>query len=135
MIDGLDKQAIERIAAHQSLTLNVNSDNTLKALAKALPTLPPDAVLWRALGKVSAERRNAGHGVRSPARRFPAFEEFTNDLEAVVTGFRELLATLDVLRQKGLPLESKMSKQQEYDSMALLKINSTSSDGGYGRPP
>lgn len=95
VIDGLDKRTIERIAAHQSLTLNVSSDNTLKALAKVLPTLPPGAVLWRALGKVSMERRNAGHGVRRPAQRFPAFEEFTNDLEAIVTGFRELLAALE----------------------------------------
>jgi len=95
VIDGLDKQTIERIAMHQSLTLNVSSDNTLKALAKALPALPPDAVLWRAFGKVSTERRNAGHGVRPPAQRFLAFEEFTNDLEAVVTGLRELLAALE----------------------------------------
>lgn len=62
---------------------------------KALPKLPPDSVLWLALDKVNEERRNAGHGVRPPAQRFLAFEEFTKDLEAVVTGLRELLAHLE----------------------------------------
>ncbi len=95
IIDGLDKEAIERIAKHQSLTIKIHSDKSLKALEKALPTLPSNSALWPALRKVSTERRNAGHGVRAPAQRFLAFEEFTNDLEAVVTGLRELLANLE----------------------------------------
>ncbi len=93
VLDGLDKQTIERIAAHQGLTLKTSSDQTLKALEKALPALPPG--LRCALDKVIAEWGNAGHGVRPPAQRFLAFEEFTTDLEAVVTGLRELLATLE----------------------------------------
>jgi hypothetical protein len=102
IIDGLDKGTIKRIADHQSLTINVSSDKTLKALEKALPTLSPDSILWRALDKVSAERRNAGHSVRPPAQRFSAFEEFTNDLEAVVAGLRKLLTILEnVLGMRG----------------------------------
>jgi hypothetical protein len=93
VLDGLDKQTIERIAAHQGLTLKTSSDQTLKALEKALPTLPPG--LRGALDKVIAERGNAGHGVQPPAQRFLAFEAFTNDLETVVIGLRELLATLE----------------------------------------
>ena len=95
VIDGLDKQTIERIATHQGLTINVSSDKSLKALEKALPTLPLGSVLWPAFEKVSTERRNAGHGVRPPAQRFLAFEAFTNDLEAVVTGLREVLTVLE----------------------------------------
>src|SRR6266516_1941654 len=95
VIDGLDKQTIERIAAHQNLTLNLNSDNTVKALKRALPLLPPNPILWSALDKVSDERRLAGHKVRPKAKRFQAFVEFTKDLEVVVVGLRELLATLE----------------------------------------
>lgn len=95
IIDGLDKETIKRIAARQGLTLNVSSDKTRKALEKALPTPPLGSVLQPALDKVSAERYRAGHNVRPPAQRFPAFEEFTNDLEAVVMGLRELLTTLE----------------------------------------
>jgi hypothetical protein len=110
VLDGLDKQTIERIAAHQGLTLKTSSDQTLKALEKALPTLPPGSVLWRAFGKVSTERRNAGHGVRPPAQRFLAFEEFTTDLEAVVIGLRELLATLENIL--GMSSERARKRQQ-----------------------
>lgn len=95
IIDGLDKETIKLIAAHRGLVLNISSDNTLKALKKALPTLASSSSLWSALDKVSAERYIAGHNVRPPAQRFPAFEEFTNDLEAVVTGLRELLTALE----------------------------------------
>ncbi len=95
IIDGLDKETIKRIAAHQGLVLNVSLDKTLKALQKALPTLPSGSVLQSALDKVSTERYPAGHNVRPRAQQFPAFEEFTNDLEAVVTGLRELLTALE----------------------------------------
>ena len=95
VIDGLDKQTIGLIAAHQNLTLNLNSDTTVKALKRALPMLPTNSLLWHALEKVSDERRLAGHKVRPKAKRFHAFEEFTKDLEAVVVGLKELLATLE----------------------------------------
>lgn len=95
VIDGLDKQAIERVAARQGLILNVNSDNTRKALEKALPAFPAASPLWPALEKVSAQRRETGHGVRTRARRYPAFEEFTRDLEALVAGLRHLLDHLE----------------------------------------
>jgi len=88
IIDGLDKETIKRVAARRGLTLNVSSDKTLKALEKALPTLPRGSVLQSALDKVSTERYRAGHNVRPPAQSFPAFEVFSNDLEAVVTGLR-----------------------------------------------
>src|SRR5258708_3921323 len=95
VIDDLDKQTIGLIAAHQNLTLNLNSDTTVKALKRALPMLPTNSLLWDALDKVSDERRLAGHKVRPKAKRFQAFEEFTKDLEAVVVGLRELLAALE----------------------------------------
>jgi hypothetical protein len=95
VIDGLDKQTIGLIAAHQHVMLNLNSDTTVKALKRALPLLPTTSLLWDALEKVSDERRLAGHKVRPKAKQFPAFEEFTKDLEAVVVGLGELLATLE----------------------------------------
>jgi hypothetical protein len=95
IIDGLDKETIKRIAALRGLTLNVSSDKTRKALEKALPAPSLGSVLQSALDKVSTERYRSGHNVRSLAQRFPAFEEFTNDLEAVVIGLRELLTTLE----------------------------------------
>lgn len=95
IIDGLDKQTIGLIATHQNLGLNLNSDNTVKALKRALPMLPTASLLWEAFNTVSDARRLAGHKVRPKANRFHAFEEFTKDLEMVVGGFKELQATLE----------------------------------------
>ena len=67
----------------------------MKALKKALPLLSLNSLLWSALDKVSTERRLAVHRVRPKAKRFHTFEEFTQDLEAIVVGIRELLATLE----------------------------------------
>lgn len=119
IIDGLDKETIKRIAARQNLTINISSDQTLKALEKALPTLPPGSALRRALDKVIAERGNAGHGVRPPAQRFPAFEEFTNDLEAVVTGLRELLAALE----QALGMSGERAQRRQQAKAYLPKID------------
>jgi hypothetical protein len=113
VIDGLDKQTIGLIAAYQNLTLNLNSDTTVKALKRALPLLPTNLLLWSALEKVSDERRLAGHKVRPKAKRFHAFEEFTKDLEVVVVGLKELLATLEsVLGMDGdKPCERQSAKK------------------------
>lgn len=119
IIDGLNKETIKLIAAHQGLTLNVSSDKTLNALEKAMPMLSSGSTLRMALDKVSAERGNAGHGVRPPAQRFLAFEEFTNDLEAVVTGLRELLVALE----KVLGMSGERAQKRQQAKKWLPKID------------
>jgi hypothetical protein len=47
------------------------------------------------VGLVSAQRRLAGHEVRPPAQAFCAFEQFTEDLQLVVSGLGELIGALE----------------------------------------
>jgi hypothetical protein len=94
IIDGLDKDTINLIGANAGLRLNLNNDNTLKAIKRVLPALA-NSDFERALDTISSQRRPAGHGVRPAAQPFQAFEQFTADLEAVVRGLKELLTVLE----------------------------------------
>lgn len=110
VIDGLTKQTISLIAAKQGLVLNLNSEKTVDALKKALPTLPTDSILWSACATISTARREAGHGVRSPAQRLLAFEQFTRDMEALVSGLQEVLKGLEHVL--GMDGEKALKRQQ-----------------------
>ena len=96
VIDGLDKDTISLIGAHTGARLNLNSDNTLKAMKRVLPALV-DSGFEHALDTISSQRRSAGHGVRPVAQPFQAFEQFTTDLQQLVQGLKELLATLETV--------------------------------------
>lgn len=94
VIDGLDKDTISLIGAHAGARLNLNNDNTLKAIKRVLPALV-NSDFEHALDTISRERRLAGHGVRPAAQTFQAFEQFTTDLQELVQGLRELIAALE----------------------------------------
>jgi len=114
IIDGLDKDTISLIGAHAGACLNLNNDNTLKAIKRVLPTLV-NSDFERALEKISRERRPAGHGVRSAARPFQAFEQFTSDLEALVRGLKELLKVLET----ALGMNGEIARLPNYQSLKV----------------
>src|SRR5438270_840793 len=91
LLDGLDKDTITRLGAHAGAMVNVSSDRAADALGKVLDPSIKDAVLEPFQKIVSVQRRLADHGVRPPAQRFKAFEQFNSDMEAIE-------AALNVLR-------------------------------------
>ena len=114
IIDGLDKECIVRIAAHQGITINVSSDKTKAALAKALPTFPPGSALWVALEEISKHRRVAGHAVRDAAENFPAFKTFNDDMENCLSGLIELQAHLEGVLGMSSERASKRQSAKKY---------------------
>lgn len=95
LVDGLDKHSIEAIATKLSRNVNVRSGRSVAALKQLLPSLDESSVWAAAIELVSEQRRCAAHGVREPAVRFPAFWQFTSDLELCVAGMKELLSILE----------------------------------------
>ncbi len=75
--------------------MNVDSSKTVAALRALLPQLETTGAFNRAMELVSAQRRLAGHEVRPPAQAFRAFEQFTEDLQLVLNGLRELIGALE----------------------------------------
>lgn len=113
VIDGLDKDTIGLIGAHAGAPLNPNNDNTLKAIKRVLPPLV-NSDFECALDTISRERRLAGHGVRPAAQPFPAFEQFTTDLQALVKGLKELLAVLEVALGMNAEIARKRQEAKTY---------------------
>jgi hypothetical protein len=113
LIDGLQKECIARIGRKAGIPLKLDSDKTVAALKK-LPSMPGDSSpLWTPFEKTSEQRRLASHKVRPAATRFLAFEEFSRDLEAWVTGLQELLSCLEkLLGMRGLVAEKRQSAKR-----------------------
>jgi hypothetical protein len=118
VIDGLDKDTIGLIGAHTGAPLNPNNDSTLKAIKRVLPPLV-NSDFERALDTISSERRLAGHGVRPAAQPFPAFEQFTTDLQALVKGLKELLAVLEV----ALGMNAEIARKRQEAKAWLPRID------------
>lgn len=118
VIDGLDKDTITLIGAHGGQTLNLNSDKTIAALLKAVPTLQ-NSTLQHALNTISSQRRLAGHGVRPAAQSFQAFEQFTTDLQQSVQGLKELLAALEAV----LGMNGGVARKRQEAKVSLPRID------------
>jgi hypothetical protein len=94
LIDGLVIDCIRRIANYMGNPLDPREDKTKKALRDTV-TLPEQSLLWNALERVSDQRRRSAHGTRDVAQPFRAFEEFTADLEHLVSGLGDLQRSLE----------------------------------------
>jgi len=97
IIDGLDRECIERIATRGGSVVSVKSNRTVDALKKALPELSKTTPLWESMERISEQRRKATHSVRSAATPFSATEEFRKDVESLLEGLRDLLNHLETL--------------------------------------
>jgi hypothetical protein len=119
LIDGLDKACIKHIGTKGGVSLKLDSDKTVTALKK-LPSMPPDtSPLWEAFDVTSKQRRLAGHQVRPPAIRYPAFEQFSQDLKLWVAGLRELLVCLEKL----LGMSGDMAERRQTAKQGLPVID------------
>ena len=98
IVDELDKVAIKRIGLKCGKLLNLDSDRTLNALEKVLPSPMAKKVL-EPLKKVAEQRRLAGHGARPNAKKFPAFERFNQDMTEVLNGLQGFETFLSQLFQ------------------------------------
>lgn len=99
-------------------TLNISRDKTLKALRQILPqNLQVD--ILDPFKVVSEQRRYATHEVREPAERFPAFDKFNKDMEAVLKALNLLR---DFIEQSlGVTVES--CKERKSTLASLPKID------------
>lgn len=94
IIDGLDRECIERIATQLGKP-KPREKWTVQDLKKVFPNLEKPASFSAAYDLVSAQRRLASHKVRPPPEAMKAFEHFGNDLGLCLIGFCELLSTLE----------------------------------------
>jgi hypothetical protein len=95
LIDGLDRDCLKAMAAHQSKAVNVESSRTVTSLKSLLPSLDPAGPLNRTFDLVSSQRGLADHHVRPAAAPFRAFEAFTEDLQLALDGIKELICVLE----------------------------------------
>jgi hypothetical protein len=118
LIDGLDKESIALIADHLGRSVKIGSNRTVMALKKVFPNLAGSPTFSTAFDLVSEQRRSASHGVREAAIRFPAFEQFSKDLEMCFAALTELLETL----QNELGVNAKIASERYRLKNALPKI-------------
>jgi hypothetical protein len=90
IIDGLNKDAISGLGDKLGIPVNPGGKTTLNALEKLLPCDSVRSAVRHPLDHVSKHRRLADHNERPEPQRFPAFEEFGNDMRAVVKGLEIL---------------------------------------------
>ena len=95
LVDGIDKGCLKALSIHLRASVNVDSSKTVAALRALLPQLEPSGAFNRAVDLVSAQRRPAGHEARPSAQACRAFEQYTEDLQLVVGGLRELIGALE----------------------------------------
>jgi hypothetical protein len=100
IIDGLNKEAIQRIGNRLGIAIKAGDKRTLTALAMLFPDPSVQATVRDPLEYVSQQRRRASHKERPPAQSFPAFEEFEKDLRTVMRSIEairdDLALRLDV---------------------------------------
>ncbi|HJQ24673.1 MAG TPA: hypothetical protein VKA60_12215 [Blastocatellia bacterium] len=118
LIDGLDKESIAFIADRLGRNVKIGSDRTVMALKKVFPNLAGSPTFTMAFDLVSEQRRLASHGVREEAMRFPAFEQFSKDLEMCLMALAELLETLE----DELGVDAKIASERYRLKNALPKI-------------
>ena len=83
-IDGLSKEAIERLGDKLGILVKPGDKTTVNALEKLFPTGSVRDAIRKPLDQVSAQRRLSDHKARPGSHSFPAFEEFGKDMRALV---------------------------------------------------
>ena len=123
IFDGLDKRAIEALAKAIGKPLTIKGNETANGLRSLLDAELQVAVL-DPLKVVSNARNRSAHGAQAPAATFGAFDQFSKDMDAVVSGlgvFKSFVANslkLDVRRC--------MERQEKLKHLPKLDV---------GRPP
>lgn len=126
LIDGLSMPCLRLLADRVGRKMEAGATRTLNALKKTLfPQLGGDASFSAPHDKVSDQRGNASHGVRSAAKPMKAFEEFSNDVEACVGALRLLRATME----KELAMNADRSKRRQ-EAMKYLPTIVAPPDSG-----
>ncbi len=118
VIDGLDKSCIDQVASRAGGAQKSSGKMTVQALQQALPQMPSTR-LWRALETVSEQRIKAVHAVRPAATKFQAFEQFNQDVEAVLDGLRDLLTHLEGV----LNMNGERARERQTAQSGLPKID------------
>ncbi len=95
LIDGLNKDCILALGTKHGMTLKIGNKKTVEGLMKLFPALSNGEYFVASSNCVSKQRRLAAHSARRPAKSFPAFSTFTNDLHLCLNGVRELLAMIE----------------------------------------
>jgi hypothetical protein len=90
IVDGLNKETLELLARRFGVTGNFSSDRTVKALKQLVTDTSIHAPIFDPLDLVSDKRRQSDHGARGRASPFPAFNQFSDDIETVVRGLDTL---------------------------------------------
>ncbi|MBN2180763.1 MAG: hypothetical protein JW715_02525 [Sedimentisphaerales bacterium] len=95
LIDGIDKHCISYLADKIDRSINIGDKKTIQSIVKLFPDLGTSGDFMCAMNLVSEQRRQVSHGVRSPAKPFPAFSQYTKDLYLCLNAIKELLAMLE----------------------------------------
>ena len=95
LIDGLDKGCISALGTKLGRTLKIGSQKTVEALITLFPALGDGTHFIRSADLLSRQRRLASHSARPPAKSFPAFSTFTNDLYLYLGGLKEVLSMIE----------------------------------------
>src|SRR6185437_1132253 len=95
LIDGLDKNCISTLGAKLGKTLKISNKRTVEALTELFPLLKNGTSFIPSFNLVSEQRRLASHSARRPAKSFPAFTTFTDDLYLCLNGVKELLSMIE----------------------------------------
>lgn len=120
LIDNLQKPAIKAIGDRLGIADELVNTKTLAALKRILPRDLHNPILIP-LDIVSEQRRLACHKVRPTALPFPAFEQFSKDMDGVVAALRALRNFL----QEVFGVTAERCQTRQSSLAALPKIDDT----------
>lgn len=89
LVDGLQKETIKEIAEIKDIIINVDSDKTINSLERILPEELHYKII-KPLRNVSNKRGPATHNTRKLAKKFPAFSQFSSDMEDIFKSLKLL---------------------------------------------
>jgi hypothetical protein len=95
LIDGLDKDCMSALGTEFGKTLKIGSKKSVEALKMLFPALENGKYFIQSVNLVSDQRRRASHSARPPAKSFPAFSTFSNDLYLCLNGVKEVLTMIE----------------------------------------
>ena len=95
LIDGLDKDCMSALGTELGKTLKIGSKKSVEALKMLFPALENGKYFIQSVNLVSDQRRSASHSARPPAKSFPAFSTFSNDLYLCLNGVKEVLTMIE----------------------------------------
>jgi len=95
LIDGLDKKCMSALGIELGKSFTIGSKKSVEALKMLFPALENGKYFIQSVNLVSDQRRRASHSARPPAKSFPAFSTFSNDLHLCLNGVKEVLTMIE----------------------------------------